>query len=45
MSEKQHASKAKPLTPADFWDALAPHHFAIENSYLDVPNNLFPGLV
>src|SRR5438270_6449829 len=23
---------------SDFWDALAPHHSAIENSYLDLPS-------
>jgi hypothetical protein len=22
----------------EFWDALAPHHSAIENSYLDLPS-------
>ena len=24
--------------PSDFWDALAPHHSAVENSYLDLPS-------
>jgi ubiquinone/menaquinone biosynthesis C-methylase UbiE len=24
--------------PTEFWDALAPHHWAIENSYLDLPS-------
>src|SRR5437762_4870404 len=23
---------------SDFWDALAPHHSALENSYLDLPS-------
>jgi ubiquinone/menaquinone biosynthesis C-methylase UbiE len=38
MSEKQHSSGARPLTPSGFWDVLAPHHSAIENSYFDVPS-------
>ena len=25
------------MVPSNFWDVLAPHHFAIENHYLDVP--------
>jgi len=37
MGETQHSSRAKPLTHSDFWDALAPHHSAIEDHYLDVP--------
>jgi ubiquinone/menaquinone biosynthesis C-methylase UbiE len=38
MGKEQHSSGAKCLTPSEFWDALAPHHSAIENSYLDVPS-------
>jgi SAM-dependent methyltransferase len=26
------------MAPPNFWDALAPHHSAIENSYLDLPS-------
>ena len=37
MSEKQHPSGAKDLSPSGFWDALAPHHSALENNYLDLP--------
>lgn len=29
------ASNADSLQPSDFWDALAPHHAAIEDNYLD----------
>jgi ubiquinone/menaquinone biosynthesis C-methylase UbiE len=38
MAVKQHSSGANLLNASEFWDALAPHHFAIENSYLDVPS-------
>src|SRR3974377_2204795 len=38
MAETQHASGATPLSDTGFWDALAPHHSIIENSYLDVPS-------
>ena len=37
MNETQHSSTAESSVQPKFWDALAPHHAAIENHYLDVP--------
>ncbi len=37
MVEQQHSPGAIPWDPSQFWDALAPHHAAIENNYLDLP--------
>ncbi|HSZ56007.1 MAG TPA: methyltransferase domain-containing protein [Tepidisphaeraceae bacterium] len=38
MAETQQSSGASRLSASAFWDALAPHHSTIENSYLDVPS-------
>jgi SAM-dependent methyltransferase len=37
MAEPQHSPGVNSSDPYQFWDALAPHHAAIENNYLDLP--------
>ena len=35
MNDTMQSSGAKPLGPVGFWEALAPHHSALEDNYLD----------
>jgi len=36
VAETQYSSGASGSSASEFWDALAPYHFEIENNYLDV---------
>jgi ubiquinone/menaquinone biosynthesis C-methylase UbiE len=36
MNATQHTSTAQLLSTSEFWDALAPYHSSLENSYLDL---------